>query len=222
MTISLLAHTAKGSTSGTGATCVTAAIDTSGASLIVAAFAQFNTPINGTITDSKSNTWTALTGYIGASNANVDTGVRIVYCAHPTVGSGHTFQPAQNNFPALAVAAFAATLDATTAEFDVGTHNSAATTLQPGSQTPAHNNDVVISAATTNATGTFAVDSSFSITDQVAQVNSQHVGLALAYIIQTTAAAVNPTWSGMTGLAVAMTAFQSAPPVTGYGLSRII
>ena len=206
MSISLVVATASGSTDGHNFT--TAAINTSGASLLVVALAQYN--VGGTITDSFSNTWVKMTEYTGGAGGTSD-GVVLLYCAHPTVGAGHTFTTTGDGYPALAVAAFSGTLDAQAAEFDEGTANGSATTIQPGSKTPANNNEVVVTAVTTNtAAGTFAIDSSFLIAAQVSTVGNQHVAAGLGYIVQTTAGAVNPTWSGVTGYAVAMTSFQAA------------
>ena len=62
------------------------AIDTTGANLIVVMASYYRTVPASDFTDSKGNTWTALTERILP-----DIAARIFYCVNPTVGTGHTF-----------------------------------------------------------------------------------------------------------------------------------
>src|SRR5690242_7960475 len=65
----------------------TDAVNSTGADLIVLAVSYYGPDgPPSSITDNKSNTWTALTQQEGASG-----GVRMYYCQAPTVGSGHVF-----------------------------------------------------------------------------------------------------------------------------------
>ena len=88
MAIGVVASTGK---AGTQNGVTSNAIDTTGANLIVLAVSYYgglgNTLIAGEVSDSKGNTWTALTNR-GSNNAG---NVRLFYCSNPTVGSGHTF-----------------------------------------------------------------------------------------------------------------------------------
>jgi len=80
------------------------------------------------------------------------------------------------------------------------TQNNSTSTLQPGSLTPLSNNKLLltfVSCDSCTATS-FSVNSGFSIIDQVprdATQNGGHVGGAWAYLVQGTAAAINPTWT---------------------------
>ena len=81
----LIAHAIVGSSTGNNAT--TSAIDTTGATLLVALIVTDTG--GGTMSDSKGNTWTALTAHSGGTTV---TG-QLFYVSNPTVGSGHTFTP---------------------------------------------------------------------------------------------------------------------------------
>ena len=105
--MALIAHTSAGG--GAGGT--SGAVDTTGATFLVAVgVADSGTP---SITDSKGNTWTPLT-QVGGSFPTYHQ-CRLYYVTNPTVGSGHTFTVAGTN----ASACFAAhdTID-TTSPFD--------------------------------------------------------------------------------------------------------
>jgi hypothetical protein len=182
MAIVLLSSTIKGSPNGS--TVTTDAIDTTGANLLVAVYSNWAT--SATITDSKSgNTWTNLTGYGSASR------IRIAYCIPSDVGTGHTFT-ATNNFPSLAVFAFSGTHSS---PYDAESGNSASsvTTIQPGSLTPAEDNSLVIAGASGAGGGTLATTGFTTI--GIAGDGGKCVPTAAGYLIQTTKAASNPTWT---------------------------
>jgi len=183
--IALVANTASGTNSG-GTT--TSAIDTTGANLIVIHVGYFNAP---TITDSKGNTWTALT----ARDPGISAG-RMYYCLNPTVGSGHTFTASGvNSFGTIAVSAFSGVSA-------FGSENGAAgnaASIATGAVVPSVDGSLVISGITFNTVGSsVSVNASLSILNQVAPVNSANFGVALAYLIQGTAASINPTWTPTT------------------------
>lgn len=182
---------ATGNTTGAGPT---SAIDTSGANLIVLTITYL---VNSVFpVDSKSNTYTKA---VDTTSSGGDQGVQIWYCFNPTVGSGHTFTVSSggtgNIYPAMEVSAWSGAITSPlgpTAHALSGT----ATSIQPGSITPAHDNALIISGCTSQiTTSTINVDSGFTITDQDPQVGGTNYGGAQAYLIQGSAAAVNPTWS---------------------------
>lgn len=183
----------------------TGAIDTTGASLLNAAVA-FVPSSPPTISDSKGNTWTALTNYTSFSVESL----QFYYVANPTVGSGHTFTDGGLN--TISTANFAAFSGAATVSpFDVenGAINGPSP-LQPGSITPSANGEVVL-ASIADFSGTASVDSGFTITDQAATTGGQYFGCALAYLVQTSAAAVNPTWTvGGGGYTLNIASFKAA------------
>ncbi len=169
------------------------AINTTGATLLIAGTSLFSG--SPSMADSKSNSgWTPLTSY--STGVYVST---LLYVANPTVGSGHTFT-LSGSFPALWVAAFSGVT--LSSPFDVENGSTGTVAIQTGSVTPSQNNELVITVLTVaTTTGAAAIDNGFTILDGAASDGGSYVGGALAYKVQTTAAAVNPTWSypGITG-----------------------
>lgn len=185
MAFSLVAHT-KGAQ---GSSTTTPAIDTTGANLIVVSIGTFG---GFALSDSKSNTWTQLTTRTGGSFAT-----KIYYCLTPTVGSGHTFT-LSSGFPTVCVTAWSGA--ATSSVFDVenGAGSTAVTSIVTGSVTPANANSLVIASigAADSSTGPVAISGGFTISDQGFGNTGVTESGAQAYLIQTSAAAANPTWSG--------------------------
>lgn len=173
-----------------------AGVDTTGADLIVVQVIWSlggGTAIEPTLSDNKSNTWTPLTVQ------QVANGVcgRILYCQAPTVGSGHTFTLGGSPIavPALYMAAFSGST-ASPADQQNGTHTtSSITSVQPGSITPSQDNCLVVTGLGMAGTSGPAVDSGFTITDSAALAGGVNYGAGLAYLVQGSAAAINPTWS---------------------------
>jgi len=172
------------------------AINSSGASLLIAACSTIGTT-SPTVSDSKSNTWVTgpPTQY---SNAATYT-VQLYYATSVTVGTGHTFSLTGGSANFCSFSAWSNTK--TTAPFD--TENGATNnqlTLQPGSITPAADNALIISIATEHQDNTTAptVDSGMTILDS--SPNAGNLPTAVAYKIQTTATAINPTWTSGDGV----------------------
>lgn len=183
---------------GSGAT--SGSIDTTGANLIVVCVgSNYSGPQVSAITDSKSNTWTALTGRGAVAKG------RIFYCLNPTVGSGHTFTNSADGDRLFALAFSGVD----SYENDSG----AADADQPGSLTPSLDGSLLVTMMRDFA-GNLSINSGFTI----AELDSGNDSGA-AYLIQLTAAAVNPTWSGNSGgdRVVAMASFLPAsdPPPGG-------
>ena len=214
MTIALVTHTQLAGPSGGG---TTSAINTTGASLLVLTVSEYAAGPLSLPTDSKGNTWTGLTTRTAGSTYG-----RIFYAVNPTVGTGHTFTlSGANSFCVVDVLAFSG-VD-TSSPFDVqngASSLSGAATQAPGSVTPSANNSVVITGIAAESPGTTAtVDLSFTITDQSGQVNGVNFAGAAAYLIQTTAGAVNPTWtysSGTVSTAATIAVFKAASGGTTY------
>lgn len=176
---------ATGSTNG-GTSVTTAAIDTTGANLLVALVCSASN--NATLTDSKSNTWTGLTGQSTGNGA-----IRIYYCYGGTVGSGHTFT-ATTGAPSIVVYAFA---NAAASPFDQqnGTQTSVAgTTIAPGSITPTQNEEILVAGAAAGVVPE-TVNLSGFYQDEIALLGGQHYSLSTFFKMQQTAAAFNPTFT---------------------------
>ena len=158
----------------------TSAIDTSGANCIIIFISRNNS--SGTVSDSKGNTWTELSTFSAGAGLPF---VTAYYAINPTVGSGHTFTVSTaTQFPNITAEAYSGVDDYTSQE--TGTNTSAsATSGQPGSITPAADGTLLYSGIAWGASpGTPTVNSGFVIGNGSA-----------GYLIQSTAAAVNPTWS---------------------------
>lgn len=177
--IAFVAGTAK---QGSGASVATTGpINTTGANLIIVAVGTY-AGNSGTISDSKSNTWTPLTIY-SASDPN--SKIQFFYCLNPTTDAAHTFSttPGFFNFTGVGVVAFSG-VSAYVSE-------SGLSGFQPGSITATLNGSLFVTCSTANS----PVNSGFTGFD-AAYIGGGNIGCGIAYLIQGTAGAENPTWSG--------------------------
>lgn len=177
----------------------TPAIITTGADLIVVT----TVPDNGaTITDSKSNTWTALT----AQNATV----RIYYVHNPTVGSGHTFSATAGN-GVIMVEAWAGSITSPFDQQNGGFTASLVTTFQVGSITPGVSTELVVTGIGLGGNASSpTIDSGMTVSDSQNGVSGVSYGGGMAYIVQSAATPINPTWSwtNTTGPAAVIASFK--------------
>lgn len=183
-------------------------IDTSGATLLVVSGSQYSGATAPTPSDSKSNTWS-----IWAGTQGIYENLVALWIANqpPTVGSGHNFTYySVSAYPATQCAAFGG-VGNPDPDAVVGANGQGVTTLQPGTITPSQNGCLILTnVSATGASTTFSIDSGFTIIDQSAYNAGVSEGGALAYLIQGTAAPVNPTWT-MGG-----TAFDSATTISAF------
>jgi hypothetical protein len=194
----------------TESTIVTAAIDTTGATLLVLAVGFYNgAHADVTISDSATNTWSTRTTY-----SQADYSVKIYYAENPITSATHTFTKSVNDtYGSIAVAAFSNTAVASVVDGDAGAGGAATTTQQPGSLTPGQNNSLVITALVypPTAAGAATINSSFTVAhSQNGDAGAGNHSVALAYKVQTTAGAENPTWTSPTSgtLVAAITSFK--------------
>jgi hypothetical protein len=188
MAFAVVTHAAQGSTDTNGFT--SSSFNSTGANLLVLVLQD--TDGTTAVSDSKGNTWHQ------AVQTNQFDRNTIFYAWNPTVGSGHTITlTATSKSPSFEIIVLSGAqtssdpLDQTNSGVALG-----GGTIQPGSITPGSANEIVIAGVTyQDTTNAMTINSSFTIQDQQKQVNGAHVGGGLAYIIQTTAGAVNPTWT---------------------------
>lgn len=188
-----------GGTNSNGAT--TSSVNTTGADLIIVSVGWYGNGAAPSISDSKSNSYTGLT-----AKSNISIGNRLFYVENPTVGSGHTFTvSAASGYPSICVLAFSGKNASAAFDQQNGAIGSA-TSIQPGSVTPTIGNELVVcglghennSGATPTINGGFtAITKGYS--------GGAYEGSGLAYLIQTTATAANPTWSITNSAALAST-----------------
>jgi hypothetical protein len=191
MAFSLVASVTAGPSSGGGAT---AAINTTGATLLVISASWYG---NGnpavSFSDSKGNTYTLAT--LQASGTANNMRQQFAYCLSPIVGTSHTFTVSGGSaFPAIIAYAFSGM-----AAFQIqsGAGGNVAS-LATGSVTPSSNGALVLTGIVWNNSvlpGSIAVaPSGFAITTKEGVASTCFPGAA-AYVVQATAAAINPTWS---------------------------
>jgi len=192
MTIRAVAH---GFAQSGNATSVVATVDTSGCSGLVVGVVDISTT-SSTLVDLGSNIWTPLTAQpLGSAQRT-----QLYFCANPIVGSGHTFivtSNSGNSFPSVAIEGFSGT--GALSPFDI--ENGSATigsftSSQPGSVSPTVDGELIITfIGNANATTVATPDLGFTRTDGAVTSAGLAYGFAMAYLIQTTKGAVNPTWS---------------------------
>ncbi len=179
--------------SGDANSVTTGGKNTTGSSLLVIMVAGL-TGKTPTISDSKGNSWSPLTGQDTISAGGNGKG-QLYYSIPISVGASHTFTASQTgSFPSIFVLAFSG--GATSGVFDVqtGAVGNAVGTLAGGTITPGSNNEVVISGNQTSLNAP-TVDSGFTLQESASTLGGLAFGGGIAYKIQTTATAVNPTWT---------------------------
>lgn len=190
MAIALVASRVDQSSDTNGFT--SGAINATGANLLIVVVAT-TTNTGGVITDSSSNSWTEVPAALGYD----DLKCSVWYAVNPTVTSSHTVSvTGTGNRPSIAFSAWSGA--DTSAPFDqtANAQDLFNGTVQAGSVTPTTNDQLVIAgmAATLDDGTPASIDGGFTIAQQ-AEGTGNASGVYLAYLIQTTAAAANPTWT---------------------------
>jgi hypothetical protein len=186
----------------------TAAIDTTGATLIVVAVSSYVAGPFPVVTDSKGNTYTGLTvrSYISVFQ-------QFHYVLAPTVGAGHTITVTgtgiYNSVVAYAFGGVASYQTESSAQ-------SSASPLAPGSVTPSANGALIVTSLNSETVATDTIPTGFTGGIQVTYVGGSSMQTSTAYLIQPTAAAINPSWSwaGGTHNAIAAVAVFAAAPAS--------
>jgi hypothetical protein len=177
------------------------AIDTTGATAILVIVSNFSGDAAATLTDSVGNSYGAATNVVGG-NARLQYWLK----AGPTTSATHTFTLGGASFgSSIAVIALSGTATASAFGTPTTASGSAVSTLQPGSITPDQDGEALITAYAASDTVT-SVSAPFSPVDGSQAATGNHLAIALAFELQTTATARNPTWtaSGATDMAVFM------------------
>lgn len=214
MAIALVVDT-EALSSGTGGNdAVTSGVDTTGATLLVLVLCAEGAA-EPTISDSKTNSWTKLTQRKNAASTKYTT---IYYSVPTSVGAAHTFTASSTLlYPAIAMLAFSGTHASSPFDTENGANQDTGLTLQPGSITPSVDDCVVVTGLNINGvTLSSSIDSSYIETADLPEAGDTD-GIHAAYIIQTTAAATNPTWTASGGAAVAACIASFKPPAVAVG-----
>lgn len=169
----------------------TASIDTTGANLIVVTVSYYSS--EPTLSDSKSNSYTALTARTTGSSQYI----RQYYIQGGTVGSGHTFTlTGSNTYPSIVVLAFS-NISAAPADQENTALNSGWTTFSVGSITPSQANTVAVAGLEYySEAGTIGVGAEgYTLGPVVAPVVAERIGCAVAYKILSSASAQNMSFT---------------------------
>ncbi len=193
-------------------------IDTTGAKLIVITTGQLLVISDVAPTDNKGNIYTPRTP------RGIAYLVQSWECINPIVGVGHTFSITGgtiNIYPAITVQAWSAT-GAIIFDSENGNGTPGFATIQTGPVSPIQNNELIITAALTNQAGAVtSINSGFTVTDIVPHGSPGPVNCAMgmAYLLQGTAAVVNPTWAGNQFQAATILCYRELPVAVVLTLS---
>lgn len=202
----LKAHVAATTDGTIDTTVTTTGVDTTGANLIVLSLSCL-AGASLTVSDSKGNTWTALT----TRNDSIGQET-LYYCLAPIVGASHTFTATSGSqtFPSLYAAAFSSGTPSPSLDQQNGGTTTSTSTVASGSITPTVSKSLIVSGLEFFNGGLPSVNSGLTITDRIDSVGGQWFGGAMAYLIQSTAAPVNATWSnaGFQNAAAAIASFK--------------
>jgi hypothetical protein len=161
------------------------AIDTTGAKLLVVHVSSYSGAGSVAVSDSKGNTWVPRT-----PQDEGETMSQIFDCVSPTTDAAHTFTiTGTGSFAAAQVEAWGNDSDV---EFG---GESGADGLTPGSVTPDADGALVVTGVSGSASASTYAASGFTVSDSADYNVSTNEGGAMAYLVQTSAAAANPTWT---------------------------
>jgi len=171
---------------GGASTATTTAIDTTGADLIVVFVSGDSSP---TLSDSKSNTWLTAIAHHGSYWGT------IYYCRPPSnkVGTGHTFTET-STYGTIEVTAWSGSASSPLDQTN-GADSYAVTSTQPGSINAVNRELIITGWLSDQSYSSLTINSSFTIDDSQLYSSGTNFGGGMAYRIENTTEAVNPTWS---------------------------
>ena len=197
-----------GGQSTNSTTVTTAAVNCTGANLIILAVA-FSVSSTGTIADSQGNTYV-----LQATHGANDSKVTIYTCFGPSVSGSMTFSFTTTSgtaFPAIAVLAVSGaasgTLDQQTGA-DSFPFTATSTTVGP--ITPTQNDELWVSAICLESPPGVPANGTGTLAHSAANTSGLNWGLAMAYGVQTTATAQSCGWS-WSGASINQTVIASFP-----------
>lgn len=187
----------------------TSSVDSTGGNFVVVAVASYEPSAAPTVSDSKGNTYSALTAQAVSGSHRI----QLFYTANATVGSGHTVTiSGATSYSSASVAVFSGVK--TTSPFDQQNGvASGGSPLSTGSVTPTEDNELVFAGISMNsAPSALSINGGFSTPAVVYFVGGSAYGVGSAYLIQTTATAANPAWSwtGGDNMTAAIATFKEA------------
>lgn len=194
MAIALVAATIGQSATTNGFT--TAAIDTSGASVLEVVIADYAGAAASTFADSKTNSWSQVGSTVTGSLVRLR---RYRASGSIVVGAGHTVTVTVTaGYPACSFSSWSDVASSPNDQW-AGAAPGSGTTESPGPITPSVNDCLILSAAAmVQPSMTLSIDDGYSILHQAANISGTAFGLGVGYLVQTTATVTDPewTWSG--------------------------
>jgi hypothetical protein len=194
------------------------AIDSTGADTLFAAVVRL-TGDSVTLTDAKSNSYGAPVRTQADTGGGGLVSIDFYRTATPaTVGTGHTFSLSGGTFAAVGAVAWAggATSSIDDQENSAG-GGGGATTLAAGSITPGFPNTLVLAAIVcSDGADPSSINGGFTIAVHLA-AGGANFGVGIAYLVQTTATAANPTWTLTSGATYAAATIANFKPSAGGG-----
>lgn len=186
----------------------TTAVNSTGADGLILSVAWYPGGTTPTLTDTGSNSFTGLTA---RNNGNLTT--RLFYdVGGLTTNASHTITATGSGAAPSVCYVFVSG----SGEFGLESGSSgSASSGAPGSLTPACNDNLVISGLGTEGnSGAMTPDSSPTGSDYIGFSSGNNEGGGIGWWIQTTAAALNPTWSWGTSVSYGVT-LATFPPSGG-------
>lgn len=189
MAVSLISTLTGGASNFAGA--LAGSINTTGANFLIAGIGYYGPGGSPGISDSKGNTWVGLTAHLATG-----VGHRFFYVKNATVGTSHSFTLSGGEiYPGAVIHAFANVLDAVAEAENGASATAGGTSLATGSVTPTLNGSLVLagfggSIGTGNTPGVTG-----GLTQTTWTQGANNFCSSTGYLVQGTAAAINPTWS---------------------------
>jgi hypothetical protein len=192
-------------------------IDTTGADLLLLGLSSWPNGGGATVSDNKGNTWIQAV----AINTSVDVYVRLYYVRGGTVGSGHNFTCSGSaDYGAIVVFAFSGSATSPLDQTNSNQNGGSGTSVTTGSITPTEDGELLISLfGGGNFSSGYTIDNSFvmPLLGNDWHAGNEHQGIAMAYLAQGTAVAINPTWSWTTSgqhNAAVIASFKAVPSLS--------
>jgi hypothetical protein len=184
--------------SGSAATTFTTGpVNTTGATAIVLSVVWFQSLGNLTsVSDNEGNSYMALTAYPSSGG---NPAMQFYYVLNPTVGSAQTFSIAGSGglYPTVCVAPIAG-ISGVVYDGDVvgSTGGYGQATCQPGSINPGTGTHILVTGSSVYApTGPASINDSFTVAASAPGAGGSSFGGAIASLLQSPGAAVDPTWT---------------------------
>lgn len=154
----------------------------------------FNDGTTATLSDSQSNTWVALNDPTAKTSH-----ARLWHVTAPVTSASHTLTVTGTSvFAAVAVVCFSGSAPSAAVDVQSTNADDNVTSILPGSITPTAAGEVVVTVLGHPTGDTPTINGGFSTPLSTPLSGGNNYGVALAYLIQTTATAANPTWSWTT------------------------